>query len=296
MKSFGIFLKKGLVILFLTCAVPAFAQIVAPVPTTPVSTPENLDVGSLTNNTLPVTTINDAVLFYDPSTSGPSITLTASLDDGQGNTFTGYEWYNITTDGTTETENLIAGEATQNLTLTQLAPGYHKFRVYGLVDDGSVICQSDDFEDIILFVLSPLTVDTAFDTNGNPLAYCATDVPATPIELSVTSLNADYSANTNGYANPAGNDFEVSYAWYAVKDGDTVNPIDLATTTDTYSVTLTDPGTYTFYVEVEYVVKDKGSRDYVTYTGNVQDAGVDLEIVVSPTPGAPTITIGSVTD
>ncbi|MBC9797354.1 hypothetical protein [Sinomicrobium weinanense] len=297
MKRFEKLLKNGLVTLFLVCSVPAFAQIVAPSPVTPIGIPGDLTVGSITNNTLPVTTINDAVLFYNPATSGPSLTLTASLDDGLGNTFTAYQWHTIiTTDGTTETENLITGEATQNLTLTQLTPGYHKYRVYGLVDDGSVICQSGDFEDIILFVLSPLTVETTFNANGNPLAYCSTDVPATPIELSVTSLNVDYTANTNGYPNPDGNDFEVTYTWFAVKDADTANPIDLATSADTYAVTLTDPGTYTFYVEVEYVVKDKGSRDYVTYTTTVQDGAADLQIVVSPTPGAPTITIGTVTD
>ncbi|MGS2761367.1 hypothetical protein [Sinomicrobium sp. M5D2P9] len=297
MKSIFTTLKKGLIALIFIFSASALAQINAPVPNgLPINETSNLDVGTLTNDTPPVTALDGAVLFYNPATSGPSLTLTASLDDGAGNTFSSYEWYNMTTDGTTETENLLTGETTQDLTLTALAPGYHKFRVYGLVDNGDVICQSDDFEDIILFVLSPLTVDTTFDANGNPLAYCSTDVPTTPIELSVSGVNADYAANTNGYPNPAGSDFEVSYAWFAVKDGDTVNPIDLATTTDTYDVTLTDPGTYTFYVEVEYTIKDKESRDYVTYTGNVQNGGTDLEIVVSPTPGAPTIIIDNIVD
>ncbi|WP_268223688.1 hypothetical protein [Sinomicrobium oceani] len=298
MKFITTTLKRGLAVLIFAAGMPVFAQIVAPVPTTPVTSPGDLNVGTLTNNTGPVNTVEGAVLFYNPATNGPEVTLTASLDDGAGNTFTAYEWYNITTDGTTETANEISGESAQNLVRTALAPGYHKFRVYGLVDDGNVICQSDDYEDIILFVLSPLTVTTTFNDNGNPLAYCSTDVPATPIELSVSDIAADYTDNANGYSNPGGGDFEVSYQWFAIKDGDTGNPVDLETTTDSYSVTLTDTGTYTFYVEVEYAtsIKDKGARDYVMYTSTVQNAGSDLEIVVSPTPGSPTITIGGVTD
>ncbi|MEH6681498.1 MAG: hypothetical protein V7724_13190 [Sediminicola sp.] len=296
MKTVGKIMTYALTLVLLFASARTIAQVVAPIPTTPITAPANLDVGILTDNTLPVTTVDGAVLFYNPATSGPSLTVTASLDDGAGNTFTGYEWYAITTDGTTETETLISGASTQDLPLTALEPGYHKYRVYGLVENGTVVCQSDNFEDIILFVLSPLTVETTFELNGNALTYCANDVPATPIVLSVGSLEADYSTNTNGYANPDASDFDVTYNWFAVQDGDTANPLDLANTTESYEVTLTDPGTYTFFVEVEYTVKDPGSRDYITYVGAVEDAGSDLEIVVSPTPGTPTLTIGSVVD
>ncbi|RAV27448.1 hypothetical protein [Sinomicrobium soli] len=297
MKKITTLFKNGIAAMMFMAVIPVSAQIVAPQPSSPIGAPADLDVGTITNNTGTVTTVDDAVLFYNPATNGPSLTLTASLDDGSGNTFTSYEWYNITTDGTDETENIITGESVQSLVRTALPPGYHKFRVYGLVDDGSVICQSDDFEDIIVFVLSPLTVATTFADNGTTgLAYCSTDVPENPIALSVDGVTADYSDNANGYANPAGSDFEVSYEWFAVKDGETGSPINLATTTDSYDVILTDPGTYTFYVEVEYAVKDKDARDYVTYTSTVQNGGSDLEIVVSPTPGAPAITIGAVTD
>ena len=86
----------------------------------------------------------------------------------------------------------------------------------------------------------------------------------TPTNLSVTNITADYSANTNGYSNPLGSNFEVSYNWYAVLEGGTANPINLGTAVNNYNISITDPGTYTFYVEVKYVVKtDDGTRSYI---------------------------------
>lgn len=264
----------------------------------PISTPADLDVGTISSGATTVTTIDQAVLFYNPATSGPSITLTASVDDGAGNTFSTYQWNTVAAD---RTETVVAGESTANLTASSLAPGYHKYRVYGMVDngDGTVTCQSTDYEDIILFVLPELTVNTAVNLNGNPLAYCMDAIPTTPIQLSVDNITADYTGNSNGYTHPTGSDFTVNYHWYAVLDGGTANPIDLSTTTSTYDVTLADEGTYSFYVEVTYAVKtdDLGTRDYVVYRGDVEDGtGAPLSIEVTPVPGAPTITIGSVTD
>ncbi|QLE01024.1 hypothetical protein HX109_05380 [Galbibacter sp. BG1] len=268
-----------------------------PNPTTPISTPTDLDVGTISSGATMVTVVDGAVLFYNPATNGPSITLQASTDDGNGNTFSSYEWYTVAED---DTETVVAGETAASLSLTSLAPGYHKYRVYGLADfgGGTITCQSDEYQDIILFVLSPLTVETTANLNGNPQEFCTNDLPATPINLSVSDITADYSANTNGYANPAGSDFEVTYAWFAVSGGDTTNPINLSNTTDNYDVTLTDPGTYTFYVEVEYTVKtDDASRDYVTYVGNVEDGtGNPFEVTINEVPGAPTLTIGAVTE
>ena len=263
--------------------------------TSPIATPADLDVGIINSTAATVTTVDGAVLFYNPATNGPSITLTASSNDGAGNTFSSYEWNTVQFDGT---ETLLTGESGTTLEASALVPGYHKFRVYGLVDngDGTVTCQSAEYEDIIVFVLSPLTVTTTANLNGNPSGYCVADIPTTPINLSVSSVTVDYTNNTNGYTNPVGSDFTVNYKWFAVLGDGTANPIDLATTTASYDVALAEPGTYTFYVEVTYAVKtDDGSRDYVVFTDVVDDgAGVPLEIEVTPVPGAPTITIGSV--
>ncbi|MEJ4088303.1 hypothetical protein [Galbibacter orientalis] len=294
MKTFNTILFTTLLGMGLLTSFQSYAQ-TAPNPQTPISTPTDLDVGTINSDATTVTVIDDAVLFYNPATSGPSVTLTASIDDGNGNVFDSYQWYLVLEDGT---ENIVTGQTTANLPLTQLAPGYHKYRVYGLVanDGGTVTCQSEEYQDLILFVLSPLDITTTVTLNGNPQGYCANDVPSTPINLSVSNITADYSSNTNGYSNPSGNDFEVTYNWYAVLDGGAANPIDLGTTVNNYDVSITDPGTYTFYVEVEYVVKvDGGTRDYVTYVGEVEDGtGNPLEVTITPVPGAPSISVGGI--
>lgn len=293
MKTSTIF--KGLLpAIILLVITPAIAQV--PTFTSPISTPADLDVGTISSTATEVTTVDAAVLFYNPATSGPSITLSASTDDGAGNTFTSYQWNTVSSDGT---ETIITGETAVDLTATSLAPGYHKYRVYGLVDngDGTVTCQSDQYEDIILFVLPELEVTSEVDLNGNPAGYCVEDIPTAPIQLSIADITADYTANTNGYTNPAGSDFTVNYNWFANLEGGTANPIDLGNAA-TYDVTLAQEGTYTFYVEVTYAVKaDDGSRDYVVFTDTVEDgAGNPLEIEVTPVPGAPSITIGSTTE
>lgn len=264
---------------------------------TPVTSPSDLDVGTISSGETTVTTVEEGVLFYNPATNGPSITLTGSPDDVNGIEFSSYEWYTVLSDGT---ETIVTGETTATLTLSSLPPGYHKFRVYGVVDngDGTVSCQSSDYQDIILFVLPELTVETTANLNGNPLGYCVDDLPTTPINLSVSGLSADYTGNSNGYAHPTGGDFEVNYAWYATLEGDTSSPIDLSTTTASYDVVLTEPGTYSFFVEVTYAVKtDDGTRDYVVFTDAVEDGeGAPLELAVTPVPGAPTITLSGITD
>ena len=295
MKTNNKILFSLLTAVFLLVIVPANAQ--APVYQAPISTPADLDVGTISSTATTVTTIDEAVLFYNPATNGPSITLNASVDDGAGATFDSYQWNTVSADGT---ETLITGETTVALTATALVPGYHKYRVYGVVDngDGTVTCQSDEYEDIILFVLPELSVNTLANLNGNLPGYCMEDIPATPINLSIDEITADYSANANGYANPAGGDFTVNYTWFANLEGGAANPIDLGNTTPSYDVTIEEEGTYTFFVEVTYAVKtDDGTREYVVFTDEVQDgAGNPFEIEVTPIPGAPTISIGAVTE
>jgi len=296
MKTFNKILFTTLLGIGLLTSFQSYAQ-TAPNPQASISTPTHLDVGTINSDATTVTVINDAVLFYNPATSGPSITLTASLDDGNGNVFNSYQWYLVLQNGT---ENIVSGQTTANLSLAQLAPGYHKYRVYGLVNNegGTVICQSEEYQDLILFVLSPLDITTTVTLNDNPQEYCANNVFDTPTNLSVTNITADYSANTNGYSNPLGSNFEVSYNWYAVLEGGTANPINLETAVNNYNISITDPGTYTFYVEVKYVVKtDDGTRSYITYVGNIKDStGDPFEITITAVPGAPTISIGNITN
>ncbi|PZD77142.1 hypothetical protein [Mesonia sp. K7] len=278
------------------------AQVAPGAPTTPINTVDDLDVGTITNNTLPVTTAANGVMFYNPATNGPTIELTASIADGDGNNFDSYVWYNITNASGTETENLIGGQTTQTYTPSSLARGYHKFRVYGVITDGTT-CQSDEYEDIILFVLPTIDVEAEHTLNGSAsLDYCEDNVPtgADTIELSIASLTADYTGNTNGYTHPVGSDFEFAYQWYYSDDGGvTKSPMGTGSTQTVNDATTgipTTPGTYTFYVDLEYTIKAKGVRDYVTYQGEVESAGTTVEVNVIAVPGAPAITIGTVTD
>lgn len=285
------------------------AQQVPGTATTPVNSSDDLNVGTIKNNTLPVSDESTAVMFYNyVSGTGPSVVLTASDDDGAGNDFDAYQWYNITYNSGVDSgdENLISGATSKTYNPTDLAPGYHKFRVYGVVTDGAT-CQSDEYEDIILFVLPPIDVVAEHTLNGSAtLDYCEDNVPtgADTIELSIASLTANYTGNTNGYTHPAGNDFEFTYQWYYSLNGGAKVAMGTAGTTNTTQIVNdattgipTTPGTYTFYVDIEYTIKPKGARTYVTYTGEVQDAGGNIvEVVVTPIPGSPAITIGTVTD
>lgn len=82
MKKEFTFLQIGLVVLFLFSAISSYAQVIAPVPSAPIDAPLKLNVGTInddaTASTDVVATAN-TVLFYDPSTQGPTLTLKASI-------------------------------------------------------------------------------------------------------------------------------------------------------------------------------------------------------------------------
>lgn len=311
MKTKMNMLKSGLVALLLMGSTTLIAQVVAPLPQTPVTAGTNLDVGTINQNTLPVTTLADAILFYNPATDGPSITLQATLDDGNGLTFDSYDWIEVTFNGTEEIFNGITGQTTNELELTELAPGYHKYRVYGIVDNDGVECQSDDFQDIIIFVLRPLDPSAAAAV-GAIQEYCENDIPAGNLELSGTVLfDTDVTYNGKGYSNPDVDDFDLTYRWYAVNSNDVGTQIPLTTppTSTNAGATsslqipyadLNDAGTYTFFVEVQYsnAIKDRGTRAHAIWNIPVTENGnADVfELVVSPTPGRPIITIEAVND
>ena len=312
MKTAITMLKTGLGGLFLMLSVSTLAQVVAPIPTTPIANPGSLDVGTLNDNTAPVAVMADAVLFYNYLDAiGPSLTLSASLVDVNDLEFTSYVWISVTNDGGNEEFETLS-ETGSNLELADLAPGYHKYRIHGIVDnDDDVICQSDEFQDIILFVLRPLAL-TATATDAITM-FCANDIPEGDLELGV---EVDFDAvgyNDNGYDNPDVSDFNLTYRWYAVEIGNDVtdpeNQLPLTTNSDITGATngisipygdlsfATDAGTYRFYVEVRYSddIKDPGTRAHALWTGVV--GGDDpFELEITPTPGRPTITIEEVID
>ncbi|WP_306353271.1 hypothetical protein [Flavobacterium sp. '19STA2R22 D10 B1'] len=294
--------RNSMVAFLLLGSLHVFAQ--NPVFQSPISTPTNLQVGTQVSTATTVTVVDGAVLFYNPATTGPTFTLSASLTDSGTpvQTFTSYSWHEITKSGGNEVEGTVLGSA-QTLVIGSAAdgiePGYHKYRVYGNVANTGVSCQSA-YEDIILFVLPPLTT-TAAVSSGTSFAYCTNNLPdaSTGLVFNPTIVyDAAHPLYNSGFANPAVSDFTLTYKWYAIKDGNTAAPIDLGTSLTATAPIFTDPGTYTFFVEVEYIntIKDKGARTYVTYKGQVMNGATAVTVVVSPAPGAPTITITGVTD
>lgn len=301
MKKSNFLLKISMLSLFLTIAtLVAYAQ-TTPLPTTPVTVNADLKTGML--NDLGAAVLNaDAVLFLNP-TDGTSFTLTASeMDEAGENTFTDYAWYPVAADGTANTTTSLSSVRT--LSRADMQPGYHRYRVFGFVNTPGIDCQSDEYQDFIVFILNPLS-PTATETSAIT-EFCLGDTGTISLTANVnfagTYQNADFS-------NPDADDFHLTYNWYAVLDGNTAAPIALGSASTingaTSSLTfdyddLDEAGTYTFYVEVEYssAIKDKGSRgvNHGFWRADVQSGGSAYELVVTPKPGRPTITIGTIVD
>lgn len=304
MKETTTLLKMSLVGLFLTISTFLFAQ-VAPNPTTPITTPENLDVGTINDDQTAVLPVTTAVLFYNPA--GTAITLTASETDVvTGLDYSSYVWHAINQDGTIA-ETLE--EETGTLRVEGLQPGYYRYRVFGFIDDEGVICQSDEYQDMIFFVLRPLT-PTANPGTGAITEFCLNEPPTDPLVLEADVVfDADVAYNANAFTNPAVGDFALTYRWYAVNSNDLGTQIPLtdpATTTNPGAINnieidytdLTDFGSYTFFVEVQYAnsIKDRGTRDHAIWTAQVMDGTEGFTIEVTQTPGRPTITIEAIED
>lgn len=302
MKTSSNYFKTGLIGLLLTLATTlAFAQ-VTPSPNIPVAANADLKTGML--NDLGTAVLNaDAVLFFNPS-AGTSFTLTASeMDEAGENTFTDYAWYPVAAGGTADMTTSLS--AVRTLERTNMQPGYHRFRVYGFVNTAGIDCQSEEYQDFIVFILNPLQ-PTATNV-GAITEYCLGDTGTFELEANV-ALELPYE--NADFDNPTATELELTYHWFAVLDGDNANPIALTpTATPTAGGTstaifdfgeLTAAGTYTFYVEVAYssAIKDKGARPegHGFWRASVMNGASTYEIEVTPRPGRPTITIGSITD
>lgn len=320
MKTTKTLLRTGLVGLFLFAAFTGKTQII-PSPVTTVSSPSDLQVGTLEDGVAPITpTDPPAIFFYrEASTEAPTgttITLRASLTDesAQPITFNSYVWYKmVTPDGTSEPlPTTPLSETGRDLKLENLQPGYHKYRVYGVVEDGEAICQSEEFQDIIFFVLRPLAPTASAETDAIT-EFCIDNPTNESLNLTTTVDFATPGYDGN-YANPDVEAFDLSYRWYAVKDGETTQ-IDLFTTTangathtltldganDGYAALVTaGVGTYTFYVEVQYsnTIKDREEREHAIWNSQVTANGTTdpYQLTLTPTPGRPTITIEDITD
>lgn len=327
MKTKMNFLKTAVMAMALMGA----AQVSAQVPTGPsgkVTQPSDLNVGKVTFDgttetftvvsNLPGNDPAENVGFYLPTDvammTGPSVTsmtMHASAQDSNGESFVSFNWYEVSASGA---ETLIANTTADpnpslnTYTFTDLTPGYHKFRVKGEVSVDN--CESNEYEDMIVFVLPQLDVEPS--SVSGTLTYCEDDVPtgSNAVELSAGTVTADYTGNTNGYSTPgttdADADFALTYNWYAVPSGGTATHIGSANTATVDLTTLTganplQPDSYTFYVEVEYdtAIRDKArpdgtERSYVTYGGSTNVT--TTPVVITKTPGTPTITVTDVTD
>lgn len=317
MKTKNNIFKTAFIAFALICSAQTFAQVFPSAPTLPVSVPADLKGGTVTfdgsNESYDNNPTANTVAYYKPDTGTGSVTgviLEASLDDN-GTAFSNYIWYEISYTGGAETANQIGTGSTNTFTVSNLTSGYHKYRVRGEVGS-TVVCPSDEYQDMIVFVLPELDVDLANVTGT--LTYCEDAVPTgvEAVQLSAGAITADYTDNTNDYPKPgetdATADFALTYHWYAVPVSAPTTTIDLgtATTADVDLTTLMTassaslvPDTYTFYVEVEYVnsIRDNSVapiRSYVIYGG--VGTVTTSQVVITPIPGTPTISVDSVLD
>lgn len=307
MKQTNSLLRIGLVGLFLTFTAAVFAQ-TAPATVTPINSASDLDVGTINDDQTTVTANVDAVLFYNPS--GTSITLNAlETDLVTGLDYDEYTWHSINQDGSIAATEAETG---RQLTINGLAPGYYRYRVYGFINDAGIICQSDEYQDIIFFVLPDLTAAAAPAAGALPALCITDDTSGQSLILNGTvNYNALVPFNSNSFVNPDVDDFALTYRWYAVNDEDPSVQIPLTTpATETNagaasSITIdydvlkaSGAGTYTFHVEVEYssAIKARGGREHAIWTAQVMNGTEAYKLQITPTPGRPTITIGSITD
>ena len=216
-----------------------------------------------------------------------SFTLTASLTDISGNTFSTYEWSEVTALGGA---NVIAGQTTINLPVSNASPGYHTYRVYGTQDFGNnQLCRADAFEDFTVYVLPPLTV-TASVPNASVLKYCVDNLPVSnPIVITATTAFTTAPNSVFGVTDLTVSDFEYKYSFFKTDLlGNKIGPALASTTANTYTITETTPGSFKYLVEVVYTVKP---ACVPSYNAVVTHNSTEATIIVTPKPGKPTITI-----
>lgn len=347
MKSTMTMLKTSLAGLFLLAGFGVSAQTqVPPGPITPLG-PQNTSVTSGNAKERgehfdPTITdfsneLINSILFYNPTVAN-GFTLRASTVEDHASReleFTTYNWY-YDGDGSTPSTTPIAGENGVTLAQTNLAPGYHHYRVEGFITipgvDPDEICPADITETFVVFVLPPLSV-TASHTGTDPalLQYCESDA-ATQQNVLITP-NVVYDAYTG---QPDLDGFELKYTWYAVKSNHATNPFatdngdfpaidptkaditgaDLQDeafvigTAQAFAPALEEIGSYKFFVEVEYTLKDRNydssevdpvtnrARTHVIHRGWFGGADQDNAsiVFVTPRPGKPHITIEQIID
>ena len=235
----------------------------------------------------PTTPIFDKKLaVFCPTAS--SFNLNASPDDGAGNAFNTFEWYEVSPLGGATP---ITGQTAIKLPVTNATPGYHTYRVVGVMNYGnSQLCKSNGFEDFTVYVLPPLTV-TATAPNTDKLKYCVDNLPtgAGAIVLTATTAFSVAQNTVGGLINPAVSDFEYIYAWYKTDlAGVKIGPALQTSNVNTYTIAQTVIGSFKYLVEVVYAVKP---ACVPSYNAVVTQNNTEATIIVTPKPGKPTISI-----
>lgn len=316
MKNRMKLLKSGLVVLILSgiCSLVQ-AQIIAPQPTLPIVNKAGLNLGIMNNGATAVSSTDPGttVLFYVAKggayPDGTTITLKGSELDAGNVAFVSYEWRQVTASGATETESTTVAGTNNTLLLKELTPGYYKYRVRGMAANS---CLSEEYQDVIFFVLAPLSASAA--VSGTPLTgFCVDNTAGLSLALK-TDVAFAAPLYQGGYANPTVDQFKLTYKWYAYNEttSERVEFTDVSSganhsaagATNTFTLSAADfadlaakPGTYRFHVEVQYHsdIKDRGTRTHALWTAQV-GGDTPYKLVVTPKPGRPTITIESVVD
>ncbi len=268
----------------------------------------------------------DAILFYNPAKENQFTLRASSIEDiasNRGLKFTSYKWYT----GSADNWTLVDGQKDSLLVRSGLEPGYHHFRVEGIINPNGVpedlLCGFLD-ETFTVFVLPSLSITSSgTGATGSFYVYCESDVEndvkqkKIGIETQVSFV--DYSQT------PEVDKFEKLYRFYAIKakedgtfpnydltlkeDPTSVDGIELLeeNTTGIFSPQMDKHGKYKIYVETEYTIKGRRydktesegkvrDRPYMIFNALAKHGEEDLVVTVTPKPGKPHITIISVTD
>lgn len=336
MKKTSTMIKTGLVALLLSATASVFGQTTLP-PLSALGPQDPETEGSNVRGDLFDPTIANfddelinSILFFNPDLAN-SFTLRASAiedhENNRGLAFTHYTW-RYSTDGTTY--NSIGTDAS-TLEQTNIAPGYHYYQVEARIvptgTDPDLACVPDNVETFVVYVLPPIAVTTTNTAVEGSLQYCELDAELQDnVVLSTTLAYDDYTGD------PSIDDFIFNYRWYYVKSQDAndvfsrdenafaaIDPsksdVSGATLIDgatgaTYTPNISEIGTYKFFVEVEYQIKDRNydgnevdpvtdrARPYVIYRGwfGGGDQANARIVTITPAPGKPHITIEGVND
>jgi hypothetical protein len=316
MKRKFTLLKWSLFGLFISIGAGSFAQTTAPI--TPIQTNADLNVGPSKANapdpgyTNFLALQNASVFCYNPTSSvagtRSSFTLTAkeTYVDGAGATksYAKFIWLEVFNDGVNVTTSTIAApSSTFEQQVEHATPGYHKYRVHGLIEaiPGGLTCQADDYDEFVVFVLPKLEVTTTLN-NAPVLTYCANADLATVANITFTATSAFETApllnKTDGYSNPGVADFALEYSWFKKKSADAdvtaswsvVTP-DGDNAADTKTLTVLDRvvGTFNYKAVVKYKVRSSCG----VYEGTAMAAGAPIVVTVTEAPTKPSISISA---